>query len=210
MPRKKVPAPSPLASMNFSAVVEPAPTLYTNGVLALPTISTPPGATVRLSGLDLASPIRMSAADAACAQPATIARETTRYRHFETGIVINTVNSQELLQADEAATRGDFDRFSPAGHPELLEQMAEMRLDRALADRQLGRDLFVGLAVRHQPKRRHLARRQLDVRDPFGELRRRRRRQVGLSRQDVADAADQQVGGDVFEHVGLRPGLQGA
>src|ERR1700683_1041886 len=39
------------------------------GVLALPTISTPPGATVKLSGWDFASTIRTSAADAACTRP---------------------------------------------------------------------------------------------------------------------------------------------
>src|SRR4051794_12640326 len=118
----------------------------------------------------------MSAADAACAQPATIASDTTRHRHFEIRIVfpgasvLATSKDLQLLQADEAAARRDFDGFSPAGDAELLEQMAEMRLDRALADRQLGRDLFVRLAVCHQPKRGHLARRQLDVRHAFGEL----------------------------------------
>src|ERR1700685_2461565 len=40
-----------------------------NGVLALPAISIPPGATVKLSGWDLSSTIRMSAADAACTRP---------------------------------------------------------------------------------------------------------------------------------------------
>ena len=73
--------------MNFSAVVAPARTLYTKGVLALPTISTPPGATVKLSGDDFASTIRISAADAACAQPATTAKHTARRRAFEISIV---------------------------------------------------------------------------------------------------------------------------
>src|SRR6185437_595303 len=77
MPKKNVPGPSALASMNFSAVVEPARTLYTYGELALPTITTPPGAIVMLSGCDFSSPIRISAADAALAHPTATTAQVT-------------------------------------------------------------------------------------------------------------------------------------
>src|SRR6185369_14090622 len=87
MPRKKVPAPSAVASMNFSAEVEPGRTLYTKGELALPTMSTPPGATVKLSGCDFASAIKISAADAPCARHATRAMQTARCRTLEIGMV---------------------------------------------------------------------------------------------------------------------------
>src|SRR5258708_2394748 len=87
MPKKNVPGPSALASTNFSAVEEPGRTLKTNGELALPTISTPPGATVILSGCDFASAIRISAADAACATLMSRAMQVARRRAFERHIV---------------------------------------------------------------------------------------------------------------------------
>jgi hypothetical protein len=87
MPKKNVPGPSVLASINFSAVVEPGRTLYTNGELALPTISTPPGATVKLSGCDFAFAIRMSSAGAAWTKLTTRATETARRRAFGLDIV---------------------------------------------------------------------------------------------------------------------------
>ena len=88
--------------------------------------------------------------------------------------------------------------------------MIEVGLDRALADRELAGDLLVGLAVGHQAQCRHLARRQLHARHPFGQLRRRGRREVRLAREDVADAADQIVGGNVLQHVRLRARFQRA
>src|SRR3954452_15099594 len=86
MPKKNVPGPSALASTNFSAVDEPVRTLYTNGVLALPTINTPPGATVRLSGCDVASAIRISAPNAALAKPNVRTIEAAR-RAFKRPII---------------------------------------------------------------------------------------------------------------------------
>src|SRR4051794_12427822 len=44
----------------------------------------PPGATVKLSGCDFASAIRMSAANVACAKPRTKARPAARSRTFKT------------------------------------------------------------------------------------------------------------------------------
>lgn len=64
MPKKNVPAPSALASTNFSTEPVSGRTLYTNGLLALPTNKIPLGATVKLSGCDLASAMTISAADA--------------------------------------------------------------------------------------------------------------------------------------------------
>src|SRR5579859_4327125 len=58
-----------------------------NGVLALPTIRTPPGATVKLSGWDLSSTIRISAADAACARPDNNAMQAAMYLRLNLGIV---------------------------------------------------------------------------------------------------------------------------
>jgi hypothetical protein len=52
-------------------------------VLALPTISTPPGATVKLSGCDFASPIKISAAHANLATLATKAVQTANRRAVE-------------------------------------------------------------------------------------------------------------------------------
>jgi hypothetical protein len=87
MPKKNVPVPSALASINFSAVEEPGRTLYTNGELALPTISTPPGAMVKLSGSDFASAIRISAANVACTKLMMRTTHAARYREYEIGIV---------------------------------------------------------------------------------------------------------------------------
>src|ERR1700733_2131394 len=87
MPKKNVPGPSVLTSINFSAVVDPGRTLYTNGELALPTISTPPGATVKLSGCDFAFSIRLSSAEAAWTKLMTRATETARRRTFSLDIV---------------------------------------------------------------------------------------------------------------------------
>lgn len=83
---KKVPGPSALASINFSAVDEPGRTLYTYGELALPTIRTPPGAMVKLSGCDFASAIKMSVANAACAKLTIRAAHNTRRRACEIDI----------------------------------------------------------------------------------------------------------------------------
>src|ERR1700691_1292496 len=58
-----------------------------NGVLALPTMSVPPGATVKLSGWDLSSTIRISAADAACIRPANNATQAASRRERKLGIV---------------------------------------------------------------------------------------------------------------------------
>src|SRR5271170_1320610 len=58
-----------------------------NGVLALPTKSVPPGATVKLSGWDFASTIRISAPDAACARPTDNAMQTASRRALNLGIV---------------------------------------------------------------------------------------------------------------------------
>src|ERR1700722_14707598 len=58
-----------------------------NGVLALPTISVPPGATVKLSGWDLSSTIRISAADAACARPVNNATQAANRSALNLGIV---------------------------------------------------------------------------------------------------------------------------
>jgi hypothetical protein len=80
MPKKNVPGPSVLTSINFPAVDEPGRTLQTNGELALPTISTPPGATVKLSGCDFASAIRSSAANVACAKVKMRTAQDARYQ----------------------------------------------------------------------------------------------------------------------------------
>ena len=101
MPKKNVPAPSALASMNFSAVVAPGMTLYTKGELALPTISTPPGATVILSGWDLASPIRISAADAACVRPTATATHAAKRLAREAQNISHDLGSVVWI-ADEA------------------------------------------------------------------------------------------------------------
>ena len=85
-----------------------------------------------------------------------------------------------------------------------------MRLHGALADRELACDRFVRLAVGHQAKRGHLSRRELHARHAFGQLRRRRRRQIRLAGEHVVDAVDQVVGGDVLQDVRLRAGLQRA
>src|SRR6202021_160386 len=60
-----------------------------NGELALPTISTPPGAMVKLSGCDFASPIRIPWAKTAGAKLVIKMRaaQTARHRARETGIV---------------------------------------------------------------------------------------------------------------------------
>src|SRR5215813_11441686 len=88
MPKKNVPGASVLlTSINFSAVAEPGRTLYTNGELALPTMSTPPGATVRLSGCDFASPIKISAANTVSAKPAIKVTQKERRRMFAMCIV---------------------------------------------------------------------------------------------------------------------------
>src|SRR5438132_12874509 len=62
----------------------------------------------------------------------------------------------QLFDPDEAAAHGDLDRLGAAGDAELLEEMSEVRLDRALADRELGGDFLVRSAVGHQLQRRHL------------------------------------------------------
>jgi hypothetical protein len=58
-----------------------------NGVLALPTISVPSGATVKLSGCDFASPIRISAADADCARPIENAMHTASRSVFKRSLL---------------------------------------------------------------------------------------------------------------------------
>src|SRR5215831_18358505 len=58
-----------------------------NGVLALPTINIPPGATVRLSGWDFASAMRISPADAACARAVNNVTQAASCRERKLGIV---------------------------------------------------------------------------------------------------------------------------
>src|ERR1700730_7704156 len=58
-----------------------------NGVLALPTISIPPGATVKLSGWDFASAMRISAADAVCARAVNNKAPEASHRVFKLCIV---------------------------------------------------------------------------------------------------------------------------
>ena len=86
--------------------------------------------------------------------------------------------------------------------------MAEVGLDRALADVERGCDLLVRLAVGHQAERRHLARRQLHARHAFGQLGGRRWSDERFPGEHGADAADEIVSGDVFQDVRLRARLQ--
>src|SRR5882724_11285733 len=88
--------------------------------------------------------------------------------------------------------------------------MAEVGLYGALADAELVRDLFVGLPVGGEPQRRELARSELNVRHPFGQLRGGGRRQIGFPGKYIADAADEVFRGDVLEDVSLGARLERA
>src|ERR1700733_7145624 len=72
-----------------------------NGELALPTISTPPGAMVKLSGCDFASPIRMSEAEAAWTKLRAKATDSAKRRRLELDFGLDIVNllGTELLSA---------------------------------------------------------------------------------------------------------------
>ena len=50
-----------------------------------------------------------------------------------------------------AAMRGNLNGFGPTRHAELFEQLAKMRLHRALAGTELGRHFLVALNRRPQP-----------------------------------------------------------
>ncbi len=83
-----------------------------------------------------------------------------------------------------------------------------MRFDRALRDLQGGGDLLVAVAVGQEAQRSKLARRELHLRDPLGQLGGGGRSQVGLAGQHVADARHEGVSGNVLEDVRLRARLQ--
>src|SRR5262249_5905951 len=92
------------------------------------------------------------------------------------------------VEPDETTPRRDLDRFRAAGGAEFLEQVSRVGFRGPLADVEGRRDFLFRLAVGHQLERGHLPRRQLHTGHAFGELRRRRGRQVGLPRQHVANA----------------------
>ena len=73
---------SALASTNFSAVVPPGRTLYTNGILALPTITIPPGAPVKLSGWDFASTIEFQEPTQLAQGPSIVRRKRQAVVHL--------------------------------------------------------------------------------------------------------------------------------
>src|SRR5260370_41565387 len=112
------------------------------------------------------------------------------------------------VESYEATPGGDADGLGPARDLELLEEMSEMRFDRALRDLQGGGDLLVAVAVGQEAQRSKLARRELHLRDPLGQLGGGGRSQVGLAGQHVADARHEGVSGNVLEDVRLRARLQ--
>jgi hypothetical protein len=85
--------------------------LYTNGLLALPTIRVPPGATVKLSGWDFSSTIRISAAEAACAKPINRTAQPAN----RSALKLNIVGSLVFLFLYQQKAKGSWN--DPARSP---------------------------------------------------------------------------------------------
>ena len=81
------------------------------------------------------------------------------------------MNNEELFsQFDQAALRGDFDRFSPIGSFEFGEDGTDVEFTGALGNHQFGGDLFVALALRDKLQNLDFARREIDGISQFVSL----------------------------------------